>query len=145
MATLGLLACRPSLQAVWNLSMTAKEVVQNFWDAMQTNDFAQAGKWLSEDYELTWPMSGERIIGRDDFVAVNSYYPANGRWEFTVHSLLVEGDVVVSDVGVTDGVVRARAITYSTVKNNLITKQIEFWPDYYEAPDWRKQWVTKII
>ena len=121
--------------------MTAKEVVQNFWLAMQSNDFAKAGEWLSDDYVLDWPMSGERIIGRDNFVAVNSFYPANGRWEFTIHSLLCEGNRVVSDVGVTDGVVKARAITYSTVKNNKIVKQLEFWPDPYEAPDWRKQWV----
>ena len=124
--------------------MRAKAVVQNFWDAMQTNDFTKASEYLSEDFVLDWPMSGERIIGRDNFVAVNSYYPANGRWEFTVYSLLVEGNSVVSDVGVTDGVVRARAITYSTIKNNKIVKQIEFWPDYYEAPSWRKAWVTKI-
>jgi len=125
--------------------MTPKEVVENYWLAMQSNDFAKASEWLSEDFELTWPMSDERIIGRDNFVAVNSYYPANGCWEFMVHSLLVEGDRVVSDVGVTDGVVRARAITYSTVKNSKIVKQVEFWPDYYEAPEWRSQWVTSLV
>ena len=121
--------------------MTPKEVVQNYWLAMQTNDFTKASEWLSEDYELTWPMSGERIIGRDNFVAVNSYYPANGEWHFVINSLLADGEEVVSDVSITDGIVKARAITYSTVKNNQIVKQLEFWPDPYEAPAWRKKWV----
>ena len=125
--------------------MTPKEVVENYWLAMQTNDFAKASEWLSENYELTWPMSGERIIGQDNFVAVNSYYPANGEWRFVINSLLADGEEVVSDVSVTDGVVKARAITYSTVKNNLIVKQLEFWPEPYEAPIWRKQWVEYYL
>ena len=45
---------------------------------MQTNDFAKASEWLSPDFEGFWPQSGELIVGRDNFAAINSYYPANG-------------------------------------------------------------------
>ena len=44
----------------------------------------------------------------------------------------------------TDGVQNARAITFHTVENGLIKKQTEFWPDDYEAPEWRAQWVKVI-
>ena len=108
---------------------------------MQTNDFGAASALLAEDYELYWPQSSERILGRANFVAVNKHYPANGLWQFTVDRLLADGDGVVTDVGVTDGVVKARAITFSIVKNGLIVRQLEYWPDTFEPPAWRREWV----
>jgi ketosteroid isomerase-like protein len=121
-----------------------KQVVQNFWAAMQTNDFRLAGELLHDDYTLEWPQSGERIRGRANFVAVNENYPAHGRWEFTVNRIFAEGNEVISDVGVTDGVVRARVITFSRVREGKILHQTEFWPDPFEAAPWRAQWVERI-
>src|ERR671918_56450 len=92
----------------------SKQVIEAFWAAMQTNDFARAGEWLHDDYVLEWPQSGERIRGRANFVAINENYPAHGRWKFTVHRIIAEGNHVVSDVSVTDGVATGRAITFST-------------------------------
>ena len=120
-----------------------KQVVEKFWAAMQTNDFKAAGGFLHDDYVLEWPQSGERIRGRENFVAVNTNYPAYGRWEFTIHRILAEGNEVVSDVGVTDGVVTGRAITFSTIRDGKIMHQIEFWPDPFEPPEWRAEWVEK--
>lgn len=124
--------------------MSPKEVVIAFWNAMNTNDFTKASEWLSSDFEGYWPQSGELTIGRDNFISINSFYPANGAWEFEVHSVVCEGDTVVTDVSITDGVQRARAITFHTVENKRITKQKEFWPDPMEAQSWRAKWV-KIV
>lgn len=121
--------------------MQPKDVVIRFWKMMGTNDFEAASQWLSEDFELTWPQSREMIRGRANFAAVNTNYPANGRWHFTINDLVAEGTNVVSDVTVTDGVIIARAITFSTVQDGKITRQVEFWPDPYDPPAWRAQWV----
>lgn len=122
----------------------SKQVVERFWAAMQTNDFKAAGEYLHDDYILEWPQSGERIRGRANFVAVNEHYPAHGRWEFTVHRIIAEGDEVVSDVGVTDDEITGRAITFSTVRDGKVLHQTEFWPDPFEPPAWRAGWVEKI-
>ena len=122
----------------------SKQIIEGFWAAMQTNDFKAAGEFLHDDYVLEWPQSGERIRGRANFVAVNEHYPAHERWEFTVHRILAEGDEVVSDVGVTDGVITARAITFSTLHAGKILRQSEFWPDPFEPAAWRAGWVEKI-
>ena len=122
----------------------SKQVVEQFWMTMQTNDFRRVGELLHDDYILEWPQSGERIRGRANFIAVNENYPAHGRWEFTVHQIVAEGDRVVSDVDVTDGIVRGRVITFSTVREGRILHQTEFWPDPYEAPEWRAQWVERL-
>ncbi|EGR0775442.1 nuclear transport factor 2 family protein [Vibrio cholerae] len=124
--------------------MNSKDVVLSFWNAMKTNDFAKASEWLSLDFEGFWPQSGELILGRENFVAINAHYPANGHWLFNIHSVVCEGDSVVTDVSITDGVQKARAITFHTVENGLITKQNEFWPDEMPPQAWRAQWV-KIV
>ena len=124
--------------------MTPKQVVLGFWDAMRSNDFAKASEWLAADFEGYWPQSSELTLGRDNFTAINSEYPANGVWEFTLNSIVCEGDSVVMDVSVTDSVLKDRVITFHTVVDGLIQKQTEFWPDPFEAPAWRSQWVQVV-
>lgn len=125
--------------------MNSKQVVLAFWKAMQSNDFVAASKWLTEDFQGHWPQSSEVIMGRENFAAVNTAYPAKGRWSFVINSIVCEGEEVVTDVSITDGDIKARAITFSTVQSGLICKQVEFWPDDYEAPKWRSQWVKHLI
>jgi ketosteroid isomerase-like protein len=108
---------------------------------MNSNDFAAASALLADTYELVWPQSSERIVGRENFTAVNTHYPAHGPWSFTINRLIAQGDEAVSDVSVSDGVVQARVITFSTVRDGQITAQTEFWPDSFAAADWRRAWV----
>lgn len=121
--------------------MSPKEVVLAYWQAMQSNDFAKASDWLSQDFECYWPQSKELILGRDKFIALNSSYPAEGKWQFEMRSVVSEGDSVVTEVVVSDGKLNDTAITFHTVKDGLISKQREFWPDPMKAQEWRSQWV----
>jgi len=50
----------------------------------------------------------------------------------------------VSDVSVTDGTQVARAITFTTVQQGKIVKQVEFWPDNYAAPENRRHLVEMM-
>ena len=118
-----------------------RRLVSQFWAAMQANDWVAAAALFAEDYVLHWPQSGERICGGANFVAINSAYPAAGRWRFTVERLVVEGEQAVTDVVVSDGVTTARAITFTTVREGSIIGQVEYWPDPFAAPVWRAAWV----
>lgn len=122
--------------------MTPIEVVEAFWKGMQTNDFARAARWLTDDFFCDWPQSGERIIGPGNFVEINRRYPAAGPWNFEIVKLLVQGSEVVSDVLVTDGEVNARTITFHQVEGERISRQTEFWPEQYAPPAWRSPWVS---
>ena len=124
--------------------MNNKQLVENFWATMATNDFYAVAQLLHDDYVLEWPQSGERIHGRDNFAAINTHYPTEGRWTFKINHFLAEGEMVVTDVGVSNGKLHDRVITFSTVRDGKIWKQVEFWPDSFEAPAWRAQWVEKI-
>lgn len=124
------------------LGMHAEDVVRSFWTAMETNDFFAAAEWLAEDYTLTWPQSGEVMRGRQAFGRVNTDYPAAGRWRFNLRRLVVAGDEVVTEVGVTDGDMIATVLTFHSVRDGKIVEHREFWPDPMPAPAWRAAWVT---
>ncbi|WP_044006326.1 nuclear transport factor 2 family protein [Jannaschia sp. CCS1] len=125
------------------MSRAAQRVVRGFWRTMATNDFHAASRCLTEDFRLQWPQSDEMIEGRENFAAVNTAYPANGLWTFDLRRIVGEGDQIVTEVGVSDGVERATALTFHTVRGDLIALQREFWPDPFEAPIWRAKWVRR--
>lgn len=122
---------------------TTRDVVAQFWAAMQANDWPGAAALFAEEYLLEWPQSGERIRGGANFAALNAAYPAAGRWSFTVERVVAEGEQAVTDVVVSDGAVTARAITFTTVRGGRIVAQVEYWPDPFEAPAWRAAWVER--
>ncbi len=123
---------------------TALEIVRQFWKTMQTNDYHAAGEYLGDEYLLEWPQSKERLRGRANFAQMNAEYPTHGRWKFVINHLVGNETEVVSDVTVSDEVVRARAITFSTVRDGKIVKQVEFWPEDYPAPENRRHLVEMM-
>jgi ketosteroid isomerase-like protein len=120
---------------------TAIKIVRKFWETMQTNDFRAASQCLSDGYVLEWPQSRERLRGRDNFARMNAEYPVHGRWQFTINKIVGNENEAVSDVSVTDGAVRARVITFSTIRDGEIVSQVEFWPEDYSAPENRRHLV----
>ena len=124
--------------------MDSKQLIEAFWKRMESNDFYAVADLLHDEFTLEWHQSGELIRGRENFAKINTAYPANGKWRFNINSIVAEGDIVVTDVSVTDGVVKDRVITFSTIRDEKIWKQVEFWPEPFAAPEWRAQWVEKI-
>jgi hypothetical protein len=122
----------------------AISVVERFWELMNTNDWVAVGALLGDEYVLEWPQSGERIRGRANFIAVNAEYPAAGPWRFTVHRIVGGAGEAASDVSVTDGVQAARAVSFFSVRAGLIVRQVEFWPEPYEAPASRAHLVEPL-
>ncbi len=123
------------------MAAAASEIVREFFRRMNTNDFRLASELFSDDYVLEWPQSKERIRGRENFSRMNEEYPAHGRWRFVINRIVGNETEAVSDVSVTDGVIKARAITFTTVQDGKISKQVEYWPEDYPAPENRKHLV----
>jgi limonene-1,2-epoxide hydrolase len=113
--------------------MSSREVVSAFWAAMQTNDWHRAAAHLAPNCVIDWPCSGERIVGRLDFAEAQASYPTNtGHWSFDVHRIVAEGDVVVSEVTVSDGEQSARVVAFSELDGGRIARQVEYWPISYD-------------
>lgn len=113
--------------------MSPDALLRAFWAAMQANDWQQAADHLAPGCLVDWPCSGERIVGRHDFVAVQERYPSNtGRWNFDVHRLVADERTVVSEVTASDGEQSARAVIFSEVEGEHVVRQVEYWPSPYD-------------
>ena len=124
--------------------MTSAEIVKKFWSLMQSNNFAAVGEVLSDDFVVEWPQSRERIRGRENFATMNSEYPSNGPWQFVINRILANGNDAVSDVSITDGVQKARVISFFTTSDNLIQSMVEFWPDPF-PPEQNRRHLVEIF
>ncbi|HEX5505814.1 MAG TPA: nuclear transport factor 2 family protein [Thermomicrobiales bacterium] len=127
--------------------MTAEtngQAAARFWEAMNTNDWHAAAQLLHDDYILEWPQSGERVRGRENFVAVNAHYPAAGPWRFTVQRLVASDQGAVTDVLVTAPAVTTRAVSFFELRDGRIRRMVEYWPDPFEAAAWRARWVERM-
>ena len=123
---------------------TAVEITREFWRLMATNDFSLVATVLAPEFTLEWPQSKERIRGAEAFARMNSEYPANGAWKFTINRLVGSEAEAVSDVTVTDGVQIARAISFFSITQGKVTNVVEFWPEPYAAPTNRAHLVEAI-
>ena len=61
------------------------------WQAMQSNGFVRAPRWLSDDFLCDWPTLGERRAGRVNFVEIHRRNPAAGPWNVDIVRLLEQG------------------------------------------------------
>jgi ketosteroid isomerase-like protein len=118
-------------------------VVERYWALMAGNDFHAVGDVLADDFVFEMPQSGERIRGRERHAAMNAQYPAHGPWRFTRRRLLVDGDAALTETDVTDGVVRARALSLFTVRDGRIASLVEYWPEPFAAAAWRAALVER--
>jgi len=109
------------------------EVVREFWRLMQGNDFQSVAVVLASEFVLEWPQSRERIRGAERFARMNHEYPAHGPWQFALERLIGSGSEAVSEVEITDGTQKARAISFFTVEDGKITRLVEYWPEPYAA------------
>jgi limonene-1,2-epoxide hydrolase len=119
--------------------------VVSFWAAMQDNDWNRAAEHLAENCAVDWPCSGERVLGRRNFAAVQARYPTRtGRWTFDIQRLVVDGPTAVSEVTASDGDQSARVIAFSTIRDDQIVAQVEYWPAAYDPPADRADLTVRI-
>ena len=121
---------------------TNRHTVESLWHAFDRFEFEAVAPLLHDDFVLEWPQSGERIRGRDNFIAINKHYP--GQWRITIQRLVACGDEVVTEITATYGDQVARAVSFFQLQDGKIIRVREFWPDPFDAPPWRYQWVERM-
>ncbi|AXK31777.1 nuclear transport factor 2 family protein [Streptomyces armeniacus] len=125
--------------------MEPLKVVEALWQRIEARDWAGAGELLAEDAVVEWPVTAERIVGRANFLAVNSEYPEG--WEIRVRRIVADGVTVVSEVDVPHvefGMFHAAS--FWTVRDGVVVRAREFWtsPGAEAAPAWRAPYVEPM-
>ncbi|MBW5485341.1 nuclear transport factor 2 family protein [Streptomyces bambusae] len=126
--------------------MEPLKVVARLWERIEARDWEAVGALIAEDVVVEWPVSGERIVGRANFIAVlnDDGYPDERRIE--VLRTLADGNVVVTEVEVPQEHVVYRAVSLWTVREGEIAAAREYWtsPGQDPAPRWRAGYVERL-
>jgi ketosteroid isomerase-like protein len=125
--------------------MEPSQVVESLWNRIQARDWGGVSELIADDAVIDWPASQERIVGRDNFVAVNREYPQG--WSIRVLRIVVSGDQVVSEVEVPhEDLGIFRAASFWTVHDGRIVRATEYWTGLGadESPRWRAAFVQRM-
>jgi hypothetical protein len=104
-------------------------------DAFNRRDWEAVGRLVTPDIVYEIVLSREVIRGRGEFVAFNRGYP--GDWRITIDQVIAEGEQVVLRLTFQTGEQVAPAIIFFELRDGLIARQSDWWPEYYDPPAWR--------
>lgn len=119
-----------------------RTIAQRWWTFNDERDFGGAAALCSSECVIDWSLSNERFAQPGDWATAMEHYP--GMWRCTVEMLMAEEDRMITIAKVADSTASVTAISFFRIRNGLITELVEYWPDPYDAPEWRAHWVTPI-
>lgn len=130
----------------WRMAgVEPSEIVRALWERMQERDWPGVGELVAGDAVVEWPVSGERIVGRENYVRINAEYPEG--WSIRVLRIVASGEEVVSEVEVPhESMGVHRVASFWTVRDGLITGGREYWSELGadSSPEWRAPYVERV-
>jgi ketosteroid isomerase-like protein len=122
----------------------ARQVAETVWKALQAGDWEAAGRLLQDDFVQEWPQSGERIVGRDNAIAIEQNFPG-GLPRMRFRRTLAGGDLAVLEVELTyaDGS-RYLGVSILELRDGKVVQQTDYYAQPFQAPEWRAQWVERM-
>jgi ketosteroid isomerase-like protein len=120
-----------------------RHVAEGLWRALQADDWDAAGGYLHDDFVQEWPQSGERIVGRDNALAIERSFPG-GLPAMRFRRTLAAGDLAVLEVELTyaDGG-RYLGVSIIELRDGKVVKETDYYAQPFEAPAWRARWVER--
>ncbi|MGW6857270.1 nuclear transport factor 2 family protein [Streptomyces xanthophaeus] len=126
--------------------MEPLNVVAQLWERIEARDWDGVAKLIAEDAVIEWPVSGERIVGRANFIAVNSDDGFADERSVELLRILADGDLVVTEIETPQDHVVYRAVSLWTVRDGEVVAAREYWtsPGQDPAPRWRAGYVEAL-
>ena len=122
----------------------AGRLAQALWEAIGAEDWEQVAGYVHEDFVQEWPQSGERIVGRDNAIAINRHFPG-GLPRMKFRRTVAAGPLAVLQVELTyaDGS-RYLGVSVIELRDGKIARETDYFAQPFPAPQWRAQWVEKM-
>jgi ketosteroid isomerase-like protein len=112
--------------------------------AIGSGDWDAAAALMDDDFVQEWPQSGERIVGREDALAVMRNFPG-GPPTTTPRRTVARKDVVVTEVELRygDGSV-FHGVSILEFRDGRVVRETDYFAEPFVPPQWRAQWVRRI-
>ena len=122
----------------------AGRLAQALWEAIGAEDWEAVAGYVHENFVQEWPQSGERIVGRDNAIAINRHFPG-GLPRMKFRRTVAAGSLAVLQVELTyaDGS-RYLGVSVIELRDGKIARETDYFAQPFPAPQWRAQWVEKM-
>jgi hypothetical protein len=122
----------------------AGRLAQALWEAIGAEDWGAVAGYVHENFVQEWPQSGERIVGRDNAIAINRHFPG-GLPRMKFRRTVAAGPLAVLQVELTyaDGS-RYLGVSVIELRDDKIARETDYFAQPFPAPQWRAQWVEKM-
>ncbi|WP_424212967.1 nuclear transport factor 2 family protein [Streptomyces sp. BI20] len=126
--------------------MEPLDVVAELWKRIDARDWDGVARLLAEDLVVDWPVSGERIVGRANFLAVADEDTYGEDGSVRLLDIVADGERVISEVELRLDHVVYRAVSWWTVRDGRVVAAREYWtsPGQDPAPRWRAGYVERV-
>jgi ketosteroid isomerase-like protein len=98
----------------------------------------------AEDFVADMPQSNERIRGRDNMRELQRAFPPETTPKFTIRRILGAGDVWTAEAVGDYGGEIFQVVAIFEFRDGKIVRETRYYPQPFEAPPWRAQWVEPL-
>jgi predicted ester cyclase len=109
-----------------------RAVVRRYFETMSGREWDDFGALVTEDVVYEMPQTGERITGREKYVAFNREYP--GDWRLTVTRLIADGATAAASMNFTVGEEELVGLVYLELRGELIARITDFLAGTVRSP-----------
>jgi hypothetical protein len=121
-----------------------REALDAHWQASATGDANAEHNIYADDAICDYPQSGERILGRNNLQALRSHHPGKPSG-FKVRRIVGSANLWITEYIITYQGRPAYTVSIMEFRDDgKVIHETQYFADPFEAPAWRKQWVTQI-
>jgi len=120
-----------------------REALNAHWQASAAGDADAEHDIYDDDAVCDYPQSGERILGRKNLQALRSHHPGKPSG-FKVRRILGRGDLWVTEYTIDYQGRAAFTVSMMELRNGKVVHETQYFVDPFEAPEWRREWVTRV-
>lgn len=120
-----------------------RDALDAHWRASAAGDLDAEHDIYDDDAICDYPQSGERIVGRVNLQARRSHHPDKPSG-FDVRRIQGKGTLWVTEYIISYKGRATWTVSIMEFRNTRVVHETQYFPEPFEAPKWRSQWVEQI-
>jgi hypothetical protein len=120
-----------------------RAILDRYWEATVALDLERIHEIYRDDVVVEFPQSGERILGKENIYELRAHYPA--KLSFKILRTRGEGNLWITELIITYDGRPVNVVSIMEFEDGKIAHETHYYAESFEPPEWRSQWVERIL